>query len=97
MIIKLYLNDDTWYFGKPFFKKYQTVFEYDNKQIGIYTNIINEDEENNEKDKNDKDNKRNTLKYTLIIGGLVIIIVGLAGFLIKCYLDSPRKKRGNEL
>ena len=94
MIIKLEFNDDTWYFGKPFFKKYQMVFEYDNKQIGVYTNIFEE----NEEDKVDKNNnKNNTLKYGLIIGGLIIIIIGLTGFLIKCYLDSPRKKRANEL
>ena len=101
MILRLEYNDDTWYFGKPFFKKYQMIFEYDNKQIGVYTNINedNEEDKENKEDKDDKEsnNKKNTLKYGLIIGGLIIIIIGLVGFLIKCYLDSPRKKRANEL
>ena len=90
MIIKNEDLEDLWYFGKPFFKKYQMVFEYDKKQIGLYTKMS---EDNNQ---NENVNKSNII-YILIIVGLVIIIIGLGFLLIKCYFYLPRKKRANEL
>lgn len=92
MIIKnKYFYNYIWLFGKPFFKKYNMVFDYDNKQIGLYTKLFEDFSENN-------DNKNYLLIISfMVIGGLVIIIIVLTFILIKCYLNLPRKKRANEL
>lgn len=67
------------------------VFDYDNKQIGLYTKLFEDFSENN-------DNKNYLLIISfMVIGGLVIIIIVLSFILIKCYLNLPRKKRANEL
>ena len=92
MIIKTLDLENNWYFGKPFFKRYQLVFDYDNKIIGFYK-YINETGKENYEDKKD----RPILVYILIIIGLVLIIIGLVFLLIKCYFILPRKKRANEL
>ena len=76
-----------WCLGKPFFKKYDMIFEYDNEHIGLYTTIFD--------DKGEE--KESILVYILVIVGLGIIICFLAFWLIKCYLNLPRKKRANEL
>ncbi len=34
-------NDKYWNFGKPFFKKYQLIFDHDRRSIGIYNGIEN--------------------------------------------------------
>jgi len=36
-----------WTFGEPFFKKYNLVFNQDTKRIGLYTQISNEDIQEN--------------------------------------------------
>ena len=110
MIIQTADPENNWYLGKPFFKKYQMVFEYDKKMIGLYTKISednSEENEDNEEKKNDnKDNNNNNNPndnkipvWILIvsISGLLLIIIGLAVLLIRCYFMSPRKKRANEL
>ena len=84
--------NEFWYFGKPFFKKFQMVFDYDNKKIGLYTQII----ENGQID-NNNNKKQNIYIYILIIIGLVIIIVGLIIILIKYYKKFSKRKRANEL
>ena len=61
MILRTRNYEISWYFGKPFFKKYQMIFEYDNKQIGLYTKIIEENTDNN-----DNSNK-SILVYILVI------------------------------
>ena len=82
--------NDLWLLGKPFFKQYYMIFDYDNKQIGLYTKIF-EDTDNN--------NSFNNIIfiYIIIIVFLLIIIIGLTFALIKCYTNLPRKKRANEL
>ena len=90
MIVKLNNYDNVWYFGKPFFKKYQLVFEHHSKCIGLYKEILPR--------RNKKDNKINTtVVYVLIICGLLLLVIGLGVLLIKCYLSMPRRKRANEL
>ena len=89
MIIRVDNYEDTWIFGKPFFKKYQLVFEYNNKQIGLYKQIS---ESSNES----KKIKSNYI-YIIIILGLLIIIFVLTYFLIKCYFKLPRRQKANEL
>ena len=80
--------DDYWFFGKPFFKKYQMIFDYDNKKVGIYTQILNN---------KSKEKEKNFLIYILAIIGLCIIVFGLGFILIKTYNKLPRKKKANEL
>lgn len=90
MIIKSDDYEDLWYFGKPFFKKFQMVFDIDNKQIGLYKTFSEYN------DNNENTNKSNFI-YILVIVGLVLIIIVLAFLLYKCYKYLPRKKRANEL
>ena len=91
-IIKHDYYNDYWYFGKPFFQKFQMVFDYDNKKIGLYSKIL-------KGDKNDGDNNRkhNILVYIIIIIGLLIIIAGLVYIIFKNYKKFTKRKRANEL
>ena len=91
-IIQHEYYNEYWYFGKPFFKKFQIVFDYDNKKVGLYTQIF-EDGQNDD----DKNKKNNIIIYILIIIGLVIIIAGLIIVLIKNYKKFTKRKRANEL
>ena len=93
MIIQTDNKENNWYFGKPFFKKYQMVFEYDNAKIGLYTKIFESEDKSSYNDNNNK----STIIYILIIIGLSIIIIVLTFFLIKYCKNFPRKKRANEL
>ena len=88
MILQTGNTENIWIFGKPFFKKYQMVFDFDNEVIGFYTNITST--------KNKSKNKH-ILVYILVIIGLLIVIIGLVFLLIKCYYLLPRTKRANEL
>ena len=36
-----------WLLGKPFFKQYNMIFDYDNKQIGLYSKIIEDTDNDN--------------------------------------------------
>ena len=91
-IIKHEFYNDDWYFGKPFFQKYQLIFDYDNKKIGLYSKIFSDNDVND-----DKNNGQNIIIYILIILGLSIIIVGLIFLIIKIYKKFPKKKKANEL
>ena len=91
-IIKHEFNDEFWYLGKPFFSKYQLVFDYDNKKIGLYSKIFNNYLENGENNQN-----KNIFVYIFIIIGLIIIIAGLIFLLYKAYKNFPKRKIANEL
>ena len=71
-----------WIFGKPFLKKYITVFDQDKKLIGFYENII------------EKGN--NYLKYYLIAFICFILGIFIGIFYYKNY-KKQRKIRANEL
>ena len=88
MILQTRSVEDVWIFGKPFFKKFQMVFDFDNKVIGFYTNITSI---------KNKSKNRHILVYILVIISLVIIIIGLVFLLIKLYYLLPKTKRANEL
>ena len=92
IILERNVYNSGWCFGKPFFEKYSMIFDYDNSQIGLYTKILNDKSD----DKNDL-GKNNIILYILVIIGLLIIIGFLVFWLIKCYINLPRKKRANEL
>jgi len=97
-IIKHDYYNDYWYFGKPFFKKYQMVFDYNNKQIGFYSKILNENgSDKPSDDKKDEKDNQNIIIYIIIIIGLVIIIGGLIYIIIKLYKKYVKRKRANEL
>ena len=74
---------EVWYLGKPFFKKYQIVFDQDSSVFGFYNeNII----------------KSSYYNYNwIIIIFLIIIILGLIGYIFNYFLKTPRRKRVNEL
>ena len=89
MIIEKSIADGYWYFGKPFFKKYQIFFDYDNKQIGLYTKIETREE-------NKKDDYLIIVLIIVIITFIVIIAVGIF-VIFKLKIYKTRKYRANEL
>ena len=84
------INDNYWFFGKPFFKKYQMIFDYDNKKIGLYTKMINK------KEKEQQGNKA-IISYIIVIIGLSLIVVALAIILYKFYYKLTKRKKAYEL
>lgn len=90
-IINHEFNNDYWFLGKPFFEKYQLVFDYDNKKIGVYSQILKNYEINN------NSGGKNIFAYIFIILLLILIIIGLVFLLIKAYKNFPKRKIANEL
>ena len=82
-------NSDDWVFGKPFFKRYLIVFDFDSKTFGIYKKI----------------GKKSFFKrlvnaifsstFLLIIAFLIII--GLIVYIYFIVTKKQRRKRANEL
>ena len=82
-------NSDDWVFGKPFFKRYLIVFDFDSKTFGIYKKI----------------GKKSFFKrlinalfsstFLLIIAFLIII--GLIIYIYFIVTKKQRRKRANEL
>ena len=70
-----------WISGKPFFKKYQLVFESDRKLMGIYT---------------EKEKKQLNVSW-IIVFILFIILIILIIFIIQKYKNLPKKIKANEL
>ena len=98
-----------WTFGRIFLKKYQFVFDNDQKTITyIKKNIINNtnDDNNDKNDNNDNNNKNdnynntnNNFKIWLIVI-LVVIIIMIGVFGIGLYIGlkiKKKKRRANEL
>ena len=82
-----------WSFGELFLKKYQLVFNHDNKNLSFYKNL-------GEKiDNNTPDNNSNNFNYTaLYIILLVLILAGVIVILIVVILKKGKRKyRANEL
>ena len=80
-----------WIIGYPFFKKYEFVFQPEQKIIGTYINYPNND-----------DNKNNGINTSIIVliccvGLLFVIIVILSIFLYRVITKKFKKKRANEL
>lgn len=90
LIIETLSTENSWIFGKPFFKKYHMVFNQDSKTFGVYTYI-----NYNNKPTTPTNNK--TVLLVCIIVGLVVVIGVLAFLLLKFYFKYPRKKKANEL
>ena len=89
-----------WDLGTPFLRKYQFVFDFDNKQVGYYYDKFRKENNGNEGDgekvKNDNKKLRSYLGYIsliLILSGLLIYL----GFMLGKKVYNIRKKRANEL
>lgn len=97
LIVLMKGNEDNWFFGSIFFRKYQFVFNPDSKMINFYDiNITDEINIGNE----DK-NKNGKLMYFLVIFGIIIswIIFIVLGIYIGKYIYKKynKKLRANEL
>ena len=99
MILQSLNPENSWIFGKPFFKKFHLVFNQDKKTIGVYTNInYNAIENIDPEEKKDPEEAINkTILLICIIGGMAILVIVLTFLLIRFYIYYPRKKRANEL
>ena len=76
-----------WKLGKIFMKKYFFNFEYDSRKIGFYVDKKISNENNN-----------NSYTWKIIIGCLIVVFVGVIGFIIGINIKKRnRKKRANEL
>jgi len=101
LIVLMKGNDDNWFFGSIFLRKYQFVFNPDSKMINFYdVNITDENSINTESEDNNKD-KNGKLKYFLVIFGIIIswIIFIVVGIFIGKYIYKKynKKQRANEL
>ena len=86
-------NKSHWAFGRIFFKKYQIIFDNDQK---TYTYIKSSDIINNETSKESKENYKIIILKIMVIAFLLIGF-GAGLFLGKKLWDKNRKKRANEL
>ena len=101
-IFKILLNENNkrvWNFGRIFLKKYQFIFDNDQKTITyIGINKPEENIETNEEEESEKNFFKNKIYLILIIVILIIgigVLVGL--FLGKKFCNQHKKKRANEL
>ena len=79
-----------WILGKPFFSKYNWVFDPDKKRFGLYKEIRNVEER--------KDNNLNNLKMILLLIAVIIIFLIVLGvFIYLFFFRRFRKVRPNEI
>ena len=97
LIVLMKGNEDNWFFGSIFFRKYQFVFNPDSKMINFYDINITDENNNGDEDKN----KNGKLMYFLVIFGIIIswIIFIVLGIFIGKYIYKKynKKHRANEL
>ena len=72
---------DNWVLGKPFLKKYQFFFDYQNLKIGFY--------------KEEKKNKISSKIFVIIT--LILIIIILLFLIYKFHYNRKRRRRINEI
>ena len=104
-VFKIMLNENNkrfWNFGRPFLKKYQFIFDNDQKTITyIGLNNVTQEQEQKSKDDIQTSNKNfitNKLYIIFILAFIIIIIAVLIGlFLGKKIYNKNKKKRANEL
>ena len=110
---KVYFNEfsqGSWVIGKTFLKKYQLIFDNDNKLIEYYViNITNSIDEKGEQSNGEnganpraRNNEKKLLVYVIILIIVFVIIVGVTIILIHLYgkkicCHRHRKKLVNEL
>lgn len=97
LIVLMKGNEDNWFFGSIFLRKYQFVFNPDSKMINFYDINITDENNNGDEDKN----KNGKLMYFLVIFGIIIswIIFIVLGIYIGKYIYKKynKKHRANEL
>ena len=81
--------ENEWIFGKPFLKKYLFVFNYDEKVIGFYNPLINENGDLIES--NSKLNNNNSNKKNIIFIIVIFIFVFIIFFMISKRIYRKRK------
>ena len=84
----VFRNENNWILGKPFFKKYQLIFDKDKKTIGYYKIY-------NNNNNNDKKFRFNILFFFIVI--LIFIIIFLLYKIIFKKNSNTKKIRVNEL
>ncbi len=85
LVIFKHYKQRPWEFGKPFFKKYEAVFDKDTKTIGFY------------KIKYNKQINKTVLTLIFVIFCLIILL-GISSYIIYRFIKNrPRKIRANEL
>ena len=88
------INNNNWYLGSPFLKKYQFIFNYDSKTIGFYNDKI---EDKKDTDINDiKSNSYIRIIIEVSVGIFLIVLIFVA-FIVGKTIEKRRKKRANEL
>ena len=75
-------DDENWKLGEPFFKKYQIIFEQENKIFGFYVDNIK---------------KNNSLIPLFLIIILLFILLFLLLYFRKVLFSKNRKLRINEI
>jgi hypothetical protein len=99
LIVLMKGNEDNWFFGSIFFRKYQFVFNPDSKMINFYD--VNITDENNVNTGDEDKNKNGKLIYFLVIFGIIIswILFIILGIFIGKYIYKKynKKHRANEL
>ena len=79
-----------WIIGYPFFKKFEFVFQPEQKLIGTYIDYP--------KNKNDGNNINTSMIVLCCVVGLLAIIIFVLGFILyKLLTKKLKKKRANEL
>jgi len=85
LVIFRYYKQRPWEFGKPFFKKYEAIFDKDTKTVGFYTIKYNR-----------RLNK--TVLSLIFVIFCLIILLGISSYIIYRFIkNKPRKIRANEL
>ncbi len=96
VIFKEKSEKNTWFFGQPFYKKYQFTINLDQNWVGFYN--PNKEKIIPEKQESSTSGMSKTSKVLLIVG-LVILFIGISVgmFFLGRKLKNDRKRRANEL
>ena len=90
---------DFFKFGKVLFQKYLLNFNLETKKIGFYLNEKKEEKKENIDDNGNEINKEKESNFIawILVGILVLIVLGLIGFIFYINPCKKRTKRANEL
>ena len=96
VIFKEKSEKNTWFFGQPFYKKYQFTINLDQNWVGFYN--PNKEKIIPQKQESSTSGMSKTNKVLLIVG-LVILFIGISVgmFFLGRKLKNDRKRRANEL
>ena len=89
-----------WELGTIFLRKFQFVFDENNKVIGMYKYYEGDDKEQKDNDGNNPDDPDSNIMKIVLIVSLSVIFAALLifiGMFIQKKCNKNRKKRANEL